>query len=118
MAIVEWFLRVHFSWRISSSTISVHMNQLGFASNLMESSLQDMKGNSTWATPYQSGIPVDSSIAPSTDAPTIPPHNSDELKLTKVSLAALDGLPQPLNLISLPYTPSCLPIALSRQLFT
>ncbi len=37
IGIVEWFLGVHFSWRISSSNVSVHMNQSGFASNLVES---------------------------------------------------------------------------------
>ncbi len=49
---------------------------------------------------------------------TIPPLKSDKLRLTKVLLAALDGLPRPLNLISQPYTLSCLPIALSLQLAT
>jgi hypothetical protein len=37
MGIVEWFLGVHFLWRISSSLVSVHLNQSGFASNLVES---------------------------------------------------------------------------------
>jgi hypothetical protein len=36
MGVIEWFLGVHFSWRISSSTVSVHMNQSSFASNLVE----------------------------------------------------------------------------------
>ena len=67
MGIVEWFLGVHFSWRVTSSSVLVHMNQSGFATNLVESfSLQSCNETPT-ATPYRSGIPIDS-IAPSTDA--------------------------------------------------
>jgi hypothetical protein len=66
MGIVEWFLGVHFSWRISSSSVSVHLNQSGFASNLVESFFRETREASSLATPYRSGIPVDS-IAPSTD---------------------------------------------------
>ena len=67
MGIVEWFLGVHFSWRVTSSSVLVLMNQSGFANNLVESfSLQSCNETPT-ATPYRSGIPIDS-IAPSTDA--------------------------------------------------
>jgi hypothetical protein len=38
MGIVEWFLGVHFSWRITSSAVLVHLNQSDYAANLMESS--------------------------------------------------------------------------------
>jgi len=31
MGIVEWFLGVHFSWRITPSSVAVHLNQSGFA---------------------------------------------------------------------------------------
>jgi hypothetical protein len=66
MGIVEWFLGVHFSWCISSSSVSVHLNQSGFASNLVESFFCKTNEASPLATPYHSGIPVDL-IAPSTD---------------------------------------------------
>ncbi len=41
-----------------------------------------------------------------------------QTQLTKVSLAASDGLQRPLTLISPPYTPSCFPTELSWQLVT
>ena len=37
MGIVEWFLGVHFSWRVTSYSVLVHMNQSGFATNLFKS---------------------------------------------------------------------------------
>ncbi len=66
MGIVEWFLGVHFSWCISSSLVSVYLNQSSFASNLVESFFCKTREASPLAIPYCSGIPVDS-IAPSTD---------------------------------------------------
>jgi hypothetical protein len=71
MGIVEWFLGVHISWRISSSTVSVHMNQSGFASNLVESFFCKTCNETPLVTPYRSGIPVDS-IPPSTDTGNSP----------------------------------------------
>jgi hypothetical protein len=71
MGIVVWFLGVHFSWRISSSSVLVHFNQSGFASNLVESFLQEARDANPLATPYRSRIPVDS-IAPSTNADDSP----------------------------------------------
>jgi hypothetical protein len=60
MGIISWFLGIHFSWRMSPSSISVHLNQAGFATNLVESfSLQDCNQTPT-ATPYCSGVPIDS----------------------------------------------------------
>ncbi len=41
MGLVEWFLGVHFSWRITKSTVDVHMNQSGFATNLIEQFCRD-----------------------------------------------------------------------------
>jgi len=43
MGVVEWFLGIHFAWRITSDSISVHLNQLGFAANLVESFFQDSR---------------------------------------------------------------------------
>ena len=37
MGIVNWFLGVHFSWRITPSAGTVHLNQSGFLSNLVDS---------------------------------------------------------------------------------
>jgi hypothetical protein len=34
MGIVEWFLGVNFSWCITSATVSVHLNQSGFATKI------------------------------------------------------------------------------------
>jgi len=33
---VEWFLGIHFAWRITFNSISVHLNQSGFAANLVD----------------------------------------------------------------------------------
>jgi hypothetical protein len=67
MGIVEWFLGVHFSWQISLSLVLIHMNQLGFTSNLVKSFVCKARDGNPLATPYQSGIPVNS-IAPLMDA--------------------------------------------------
>ncbi len=52
MGIVEWFLGIHFSWRITPSAISVHLNQSGFAANLVESFFRELCNPSPTATPY------------------------------------------------------------------
>jgi hypothetical protein len=66
MGLVEWFLGVHFSWRVTKSTVDVHMNQSGFAANLVKQFCRDKWEPTPDATPYRSGVPIDS-IAPSTD---------------------------------------------------
>jgi len=71
MGIAEWFLGVHFSWRVTSSSVSVHMNQSGFTNNLVESFSLKSRNETPTATPYRSGVPIDS-IAPSTDADDSP----------------------------------------------
>jgi hypothetical protein len=71
VGIVKWFLGVHFFWRISPSLVFIHLNQSGFASNLVESFFQEAHDASPLATPYWSRIPVDS-IAPSMDADDSP----------------------------------------------
>ncbi len=73
MGIVEWFLGVHFSWRITSSAHLVHLNQSGFAANLMESFFWESRNLTPTATPYRSGILIDA-IAPSTDDDVSPAH--------------------------------------------
>jgi hypothetical protein len=87
--IVEWFLGVHFSWQISLSLVLVHMNQSGFASNLVESYFHKVRDANPLATPYRSGISVNS-IAPLMDA-NDSPAQIRRTQATKVSLAALVG---------------------------
>jgi hypothetical protein len=67
MGIIEWFLDVHFSWQISLSLVLVHLNQSGFALNLVESFFCKAHDANPLATPYWSGIPVNT-IAPLMDA--------------------------------------------------
>ena len=59
------------SWRITPSSVAVHLNQSGFASNLVESFFGDTRNPTPTATPYRNGVPIDS-IAPSTDADDSP----------------------------------------------
>jgi hypothetical protein len=66
MGMVEWFLGIHFAWSITSTSVSVHLNQSGFASNLVKCFFQDSCNVTLMAMPYRSGIPIDA-IAPSTD---------------------------------------------------
>ena len=67
MGLVEWFLGIHFSWRMTSSQVDVHLNQTGFAANVVEQFCRDSWEATPTATPYRLGVPVDS-IAPSSDA--------------------------------------------------
>jgi hypothetical protein len=55
-----------FSWHITPNSVVVHLNQSGFASNLVESFFQDSRNPTPTATPYCSGVPINS-IAPSTN---------------------------------------------------
>jgi hypothetical protein len=71
MGIVEWFLGVHFSWRVTPDSVDVHLNQSGFATNLVESFARQERNQTPTATPYRSGVPIDS-IAPSLDADDSP----------------------------------------------
>ncbi len=59
MGIVNWFLGIHFSWRITPLLVKVHLNQSGFASNLVDSFLLGNQAQTPRATPYQSGVPID-----------------------------------------------------------
>ena len=67
MGIVEWFLGVHFSWKITPSLVAVHLNQSGFATTLVKSFARQSQNETPTTTLYDSGVPIDS-IAPSTDA--------------------------------------------------
>ncbi len=67
MGLVEWFLGVHFSWGITKSSVDIHMNQSGFANNLVKQFCRDGWEPTPDAPPYRSGVPIDS-IAPFKDA--------------------------------------------------
>jgi hypothetical protein len=60
MGLVEWFLGIHFSWRITHSWVNVHLNQTGFAANLVEQFCRDLWDPTPTATPYRLGVPIDS----------------------------------------------------------
>ena len=52
MGLVEWFLGIHFSWRITPLKVDVHLNQTGFAANLVEQFCRDSWEPTPTATPY------------------------------------------------------------------
>lgn len=60
MGVVEWFLGTHFLWHVTPSTVKVHLNQAGYAANLVERHNMHLKAPTPTATPYRSGIPIDS----------------------------------------------------------
>ena len=67
MGIVEWFLGIHFSWRLSQGEVDVHMNQSGFARNLVESFELQNRSQTPLSTPYRSGMPIDAIAATDKD---------------------------------------------------
>jgi len=66
MGLVEWFLGIHFSVCFTPSKVDVHLNQTGFAAHLVEQFFRDTWEPTPTATPYRSGVPIDS-IADSSD---------------------------------------------------
>ncbi len=66
IGLVEWFLGIHFSWRITPLRVDVHLNQTGFAANLVEQFYCNSWEPTPMAMPYRLGIPIDS-IATSSD---------------------------------------------------
>jgi hypothetical protein len=52
MGLVEWFLVIHFLWRFTSSRVDVHLNQTGFAANLVKLFCRDSWDPTPTATPY------------------------------------------------------------------
>jgi hypothetical protein len=85
MGIVTWFLRVHFSWQITPLTVTVHLNQSSFASNLVESFSLSNRSQIPTATPYRLGVPIDS-VPPSYED-----NNSPALKCWKEAYQSLIG---------------------------
>ncbi len=66
MGLVEWFLGIRFSWRITRSRVDVYLNQMGFAANLVKQFCRDSWDPTPTTTPYCLGVPIDS-IASSSD---------------------------------------------------
>jgi transposase InsO family protein len=61
MGVVNWFLGTHFTWLdLPDGEISVHMSQVAFAQNLVERHRQQHINVNPRATPYRSGLPIDS----------------------------------------------------------
>ena len=61
LGVVNWFLGTHFTWRDhADGHISVHLSQLAFAQNLVERYRQQHSNINSNATPYRSGLPIDS----------------------------------------------------------
>jgi hypothetical protein len=60
MDLVEWFLGIHFSWRITRLRVDVHLNQTSFAANLVKQFCRESWDPTLPATPYCSGVPIDS----------------------------------------------------------
>jgi hypothetical protein len=95
MGLVECFLGVHFSWQITKSSVDVHMNQSDFATNLVKQFCRDEWEPTPDATPYRSGVPIDS-IAPSKDADDSPAQRRTETYQSLVgSIGWLAGATRP-----------------------
>ena len=62
MGVVEWFLGTHFSWRNSDTETACHLNQAGFARNLVERFDCHRRAITPDATPYRSGLPINSLV--------------------------------------------------------
>lgn len=64
MGVVNWFLGTHFTWcDRPNGDISVHLSQVAFAQNLVERYRQQNINLNPRATPYRSGLPIDSLAA-------------------------------------------------------
>jgi hypothetical protein len=66
MCLTEWFLGIHFSWHFTNLDVAAHLNQSGYAANLVKQFSQDSWDPTPTATPYCSGVPINS-IAQSTN---------------------------------------------------
>ncbi len=66
MGLVGWFLGIHFLWCITPSRVDVHLNQTGFAANLVEQFYCDSQEPTPMAMPYCLGVLI-VSIASSSD---------------------------------------------------
>jgi hypothetical protein len=94
MGIVEWFIGVHFLWRITPSLVAVHLKQSGFTMNLVKSFARQARNGTPTPTPYQSGISIDS-VAPSLDADDSPAHLCHKESNWQHWLVVIYHAPQP-----------------------
>ena len=53
MGTVEWFLGIHFQWKMTDSEVACHLNQAAFAANLVEQFNQHHKNPTPTVTPYR-----------------------------------------------------------------
>ncbi|KAL7445637.1 hypothetical protein ACHAXH_009550 [Discostella pseudostelligera] len=61
MGVVNWFLGTHFTWLdLPDGNLSVHLSQVAYAQNLVERHRQQNINVNPCATPYRSGLPIDS----------------------------------------------------------
>ena len=68
MGDVEWFLGTHFLWHTSEEGhVDVHMNQAGYARNTAERFGRADRSITPDATPWRSGVPIDSVAAADED---------------------------------------------------
>jgi hypothetical protein len=71
MGLTDWFGGIHFLWRFTNSDAAVHLNQSGYAANLVKQFSWDSWDITPTATPYRSGVPINS-IAPYTNEDASP----------------------------------------------
>ena len=62
MGVVEWFLGMHFSWHHDGTETVCHLNQAGFARNLVELFDCHHRAVTPDATPYRSGLLINSLV--------------------------------------------------------
>ena len=73
MGVVNWFLGTHFTWRdLPAGELSVHLSQVSYAQNLVERHRQQDTNYNPRATPYRSGLPIDSIKGATPDKMTDP----------------------------------------------
>jgi hypothetical protein len=96
MGQVSHFLGIEFTWHHSSDgNVSVNLTQQSFTENLLESLGHSTDSVSTFTTPYQSGISIDT--IPNADMSVF---DHDKLRLQFQSLGLAIGWPTPRILIS------------------
>ena len=59
MGVLEWFISIHFSWRLYNGDVDIHMNQSGLSQNLIKFFDLQHPSQTPNATPYRSGMPID-----------------------------------------------------------
>ncbi len=94
MGTVDWFLGTHFQWSSSPGSISIHMNQTGFAVHLVKDNNVHTRNITPDATPYRSGLPINA-VPESDKDDNCPALIKCKRHYHRVPLALLAGLPKP-----------------------